>query len=164
MPHECLQQHNVPQHVIVITYFTELDTMFHSLSFRDTNIRHTKLCGLGHKQWIYQTTWPQYRTKSTACIKSRAHTRPINRNTIPQKDTMIPYMAQPRYSLYSQVLAIFFPFATIPATPHYPKFTNWHVARLRPNILASTHFLFCFEYKNPHFTILCHHMLNLAID
>ena len=39
---------------------------------------------------------------------------------------MIPYMAQSRYSLNSQVLAIFFPFATIPATPHYLVFTDKH--------------------------------------
>ena len=65
---------------------------------------------------------PHSRTRSTACTKPRAHTRPINYNTIPQKDTMIPYMAQPRYPLNSQVLAILFPFATTPATP--PEFTN----------------------------------------
>ena len=37
---------------------------------------------------------------------------------------MIPYMAQSRQPLNSQVLAIFFPFANIPATPHYPVFTD----------------------------------------
>ena len=37
---------------------------------------------------------------------------------------MIPYMAQSRQPLNSQVLAIIFPFATIPATPHYPVFTD----------------------------------------
>ena len=37
---------------------------------------------------------------------------------------MIPYLAQSRHPLNSQVLAIFFPFATIPATPHYPVFTD----------------------------------------
>ena len=35
------------------------------------------------------------------------------------KDTMITYMAQPRCSLNSQVLAIFFPFTITPAMPHY---------------------------------------------
>ena len=39
---------------------------------------------------------------------------------------MIPYMAQLRYLLNSQALVIFFPFATIPATSHYPIFTDRH--------------------------------------
>ena len=37
---------------------------------------------------------------------------------------MIPYIAQPRYPLNSQVLAIFVPFATTPATPEDPEFTD----------------------------------------
>ena len=37
---------------------------------------------------------------------------------------MTPYMAQPRYPLNSQVLAMFFFSATIPAMPHYPEFTD----------------------------------------
>ena len=37
---------------------------------------------------------------------------------------MIPYMAQQRYPLNTQVLAIFFPFATTPVMPHYPEFTD----------------------------------------
>ena len=45
-------------------------------------------------------------------------------NTIPQKDTIIPYIAQSRYPLKSHVLTIFFAFATIPATPYYPVFTD----------------------------------------
>ena len=67
---------------------------------------------------------PHSRPRSTACTKPRAHTQPITYNTIPQKDNMIPYLAQSRHPLNSQVLAIFFPFATIPATPHYPVFTD----------------------------------------
>ena len=35
-------------------------------------------------------------------------------------------MAQLRYLLNSQALVIFFPFATIPATSHYPIFTDRH--------------------------------------
>ena len=54
--------------------------------------------------------------------KPRAHTQPITCNAIPQKDTVIAYMAQSRYALNSQV--IFFPFATIRATSHYPVFTD----------------------------------------
>ena len=65
-------------------------------------------------------------TRSTACTKPLAHTQPITYNTIPQKDNMIPYMGQLRYPLNSQVLAIFFPFATIPATPHYLLLTDRH--------------------------------------
>ena len=62
--------------------------------------------------------------RRTGCTKPRPHTQPITYNTIPQKDNMIPYLAQSRHPLNSQVLAIFFPFATIPATPHYPVFTD----------------------------------------
>ena len=54
-------------------------------------------------------------TRSTACTKPHTHTWPINCNTIPQKDTIIPYMAQPCYPLNGQVFVIFFPFATTPA-------------------------------------------------
>ena len=60
-----------------------------------------------------------YSGRSTACTKPRAHTQSITSNTFPQKGTMIPNMAQSRYPLNNQVLAIFLPFATIPATPHY---------------------------------------------
>ena len=56
----------------------------------------------------------------TACTKPRANPPPINCNIIPQKDTVIPYIAQPRYPLNSPVVAIFFPSATI-TTPHYPE-------------------------------------------
>ena len=37
---------------------------------------------------------------------------------------MATYMAQPRYLLNSQVLTIFVLSGTIPATPHYPEFTE----------------------------------------
>ena len=78
----------------------------------------------GLRQWIYWTTCPYSCTRSTSCTKPRAHTRPINSITIPLKDTMITYMAQPHYFLNSQVLTIFFLFPTTPATPHYPEFTD----------------------------------------
>ena len=65
-------------------------------------------------------------TRSTAYTKPRAHTQPITYNTIPQKDNIIPYLAQSTHPLNSQVLALFFPFATIPATPHYPVFFDRH--------------------------------------
>ena len=61
---------------------------------------------------------------NSSYTKPGAHTQPITCNTIPQKDTTIPYMAQSRYPLNSQVLASFFPFATIPATPHHQAFTD----------------------------------------
>ena len=93
------------------------------VSFHATNTRQTKTRGLGCKKWIYYTTCPRSCTRSTACTKLRTHTQPITHNAIPQKDNMIPYMAQSRHPLNSQVLAIFFPFAIIPATPHYPAFT-----------------------------------------
>ena len=65
-------------------------------------------------------------TTNSGCTKPRAHilapgaranSPPINCNIIAQKDTVIPYIAQPRYPLNSQVLAIFFPSATITTTP-----------------------------------------------
>ena len=99
------------------------DTLFRPLSFHPTNIEHTKLCGLAYKQRIYKTTCPYSCTRSKTCTKLGAFIWPINCNTIPQKVTVIPYMAQPGYTLNSQVLAIFFHFATTPTLPHYPKFT-----------------------------------------
>ena len=111
-------------YVFAVMHFMAFDTTFHLLPFCATNIGHTKPHGLCHKQWIYQTTcWHSY-TGTTACTKPCAHTRPINFNIIPQKDTMTPYMAQLRYPLNSQVLAIFFLSLTTPATPHYPEFTD----------------------------------------
>ena len=100
------------------------NTMSCTLSFRATNIRQTKPRGSSYKQWMYETTCPHSRAKSTACTKPRAHTQPITYNIISQKDIMTPYMAQSRHPLNSQVLAIFFPLATIPGTPHYPVFTD----------------------------------------
>ena len=102
------------------------NTISHSLSLRATNIRQTKPRGLGYKRWMYSATCPHSCARNTACTKPLAHTQPITYNTIPQKDNMIPYMAQSRYPLNSQVLAIFFPFATIPATPHYLLLTDRH--------------------------------------
>ena len=67
---------------------------------------------------------PHSHARSIACTKPRAHTQPITCNIIPQKDTMILYMAQSRYLSNSQVLTIFFPVATIPATSHYPISTD----------------------------------------
>ena len=55
-----------------------------------------------------------------ACTKPRANPQPISCQVIPQKDTVIPYIAQPRYPLNSQVLAVFFPSASITTTPHHP--------------------------------------------
>ena len=54
-------------------------------------------------------------------------------------------MAQLRYPLNSQVLAIFFPVATIPATPHDPKFTDrysQHYGMLSFSLLFITHTFF----------------------
>ena len=62
-----------------------------------------------------------FRARSTDCTKSPAHAQPIYCYVIPQKDSMIPYMAQTRHALNNQVLAIFFPSATIPAMQHYSK-------------------------------------------
>ena len=103
-----------------VAYFMAFDTMFRPLSFCATNIGHTKPGGLGYKQWMYETTCPHSRDRSSAYAKPRANPRPINCNVIPQKDTVMPYIAQPRYPLNSQVLAIFFPSATITTTPHHP--------------------------------------------
>lgn len=66
---------------------------------------------------------------SSGYTKPRACIQPINCNTIPQKDTAIPYMAQPRYLLYSHVLGVFFPFGTIPVTPHFPAFSDRYSPR-----------------------------------
>ena len=129
-----------------------LDTTFHPLSFPAINIGHTKPRGLVYKQWLYKTTCPHSRTRSTG------HTRSMNCNTIPQKDTMIPYMAQPCYLLNSQVLVIFFPFATIPATPHHPEFTDKYFPQYG---MSSFSLLFMtqtfFNFPSPTSTLFLNH-------
>ena len=90
-------------------------------------------------------------TKSTAITKPLVHTWPINCNIIPQKGTMIPYMAQPHYLLNSQALAIFFPYSIIPATPHYPEFTDRYCpqyGRLSFSLHFTTNTLF-FDLPSP---------------
>ena len=67
---------------------------------------------------------PHSCASNTECTEPRAHTQPINCNIIPQKDTMIPYMAQTSYPSNSQVLTKLFPSATIPAILHYAEFTD----------------------------------------
>ena len=98
----CLPQPNAHQYVIVVLYFMAFNFMFHPLSFHTKILRHTKPRGLGYKQWLYHTMCPHSHTRSTACTKPCLHTLRINCNIIPQKDTMIPYMAQPSYPLNSQ--------------------------------------------------------------
>ena len=71
-----------------------------------------------------RTTWQHCRARNTKCTKPRAPAQPINCNIIQHKDTMIPYMNQTRHPLNNQVLTIFFPFATIPGTPHYSEFSD----------------------------------------
>ena len=100
------------------------NTISHSLSLRATNIRQTKPRGLGYKRWMYSATCPHSCASNTAFTKPLAHTQPITYNTIPQKGNMIPYTALSNHPLNSQVLPIFFPFATIPPTSHYPVFTD----------------------------------------
>ena len=51
-------------------------------------------------------------------------TNQLTSNRIQQKDIMIPYMTQPRYTLNNQFLTIFFAPAAIPARPLYPEFND----------------------------------------
>ena len=44
---------------------------------------------------------------------------------------MTPYIAQTRHTLYNQVLALFFPSSTTPATPHYLEFTDRYFPHYR---------------------------------
>ena len=60
-----------------------------------------------------------FRTRTTECTKPRVHIQPITCHATPQKDIPIPYKAQTRHPLNIGALAIFFPFATIPATLHH---------------------------------------------
>ena len=155
MPHGCLPQHKASLYVNVVTHFMAFDTTFHPLSFCIRNIGHTKPRGLGYKQWLYQTTCMHSRTWSTTCTKPCAHTQPMSCNTIAQKDTMIPYITQPRYPLNSHVLAIFFSFATIPAIPYYPEFTDRHSPKygmLSFSLLFMTHTFFRLSF--PHFHLV----------
>ena len=79
-----------------------------------------------YKNRVSKTTWfepqtvdvptcPHSRVKRTEFTKPHGHTQPINCNFIPQKDTMVHYMAQTRHLLNRQVLAIFPPSSTTPA-------------------------------------------------
>ena len=75
-----------------------------------------------HQVWATNSGYTKSRAHQEHCKhKPRAHTRPISCNIIPQKDTVIPYMARPHYPLNSQVLAIFFPSAAMATAPHYPE-------------------------------------------
>ena len=62
---------------------------------------------------------PLFHTRSTECTKPRVHIQPITCHATPQKDIPIPYMVQAGHPLNIGALAIFFPFATIPAALHY---------------------------------------------
>ena len=93
---------------------------------------------------------PHPRARSTACTKPRAHTWLINGNIIPQKDTMIPYVSQPRYPLNNEVLAMFFFYATIPATSHYPEFTDTYSPQYG-RISFSLHFMTNILFSWPSF-------------
>ena len=79
----------------------------------------------------------------------------MNCNIIPQKNTMTPYMAQSSYPLNSQVLAIFFLSATIPATPHYAEITDRYSPQYGKSSF-SLHFMIhiIFLSSFPHFHIL----------
>ena len=94
----------------------------HPLFFYITKVRYPKPCGFCQKQRTYKTTCLHSHAKRTECTKPHDHNQPINWNLIPQKDAMIPQKAQIHHLLNSQVLAIFPPSATIPATLHYSAF------------------------------------------
>ena len=99
------------------------------------------------------STCSHSRTRGTACTKPRVHTRPINCNTISQKNIMMPYMAQQRYPLNIQFLAIFFPLATIPATRHYPEFTDRYspqYGKLSFSLYFMTHTFFRLSFLHFH--------------
>ena len=68
---------------------------------------------------------------------------------------MILYVAQPRYPLFRQVLMIFFPFATIPAMPHCPEFTDRYSSQY-DRLLFSLHFMTqtFFQLSSPHFHLV----------
>ena len=68
---------------------------------------------------------------------------------------MTRYMAQPRYPLNSQVLAIFFLSATIPAMPHYPEITDKYSLQYG-RLSFSLHFMIhtAFLFLLLHFHIL----------
>ena len=66
---------------------------------------------------------------------------------------MMPYMAQQRYPLNIQFLAIFFPLATIPATRHYPEFTDRYspqYGKLSFSLYFMTHTFFRLSFLHFH--------------
>ena len=64
------------------------------------------------------------------------HTQPINCHMIPEKDTLVFYMAQTRHHLNNQVLAVFFPSSTKPATVHYSKSIDKYSPQYRSWLLS----------------------------
>ena len=74
-----------------------------------------------HMVWATNSGYSKLhsRARSTECTKPHALTQPINSNIIAQKGTMIPFTAQTHHPLNNQLLAIFFPAGTIPASLHY---------------------------------------------
>ena len=78
---------------------------------------------------------PHSCTKSTECTKPCTHTR-----VIPQKNTLIPSMAQTCHPLNNQAFAIFFPSVTIPAMLQYSEVTDKYSLHLyfMANILFLT--------------------------
>ena len=116
--------------------------------FCTTNICHTKPRGLCHKQWIYQAACLHLCTTTNMCTKLRAHTRPINFN-------IMPYLAQPRYPLNNQFLAIFFLSATMPGALHYPEFTDMYSPQ-NGRLSFSLHFMIHtpFHFPSPTCTSL----------
>ena len=107
-----------------------------------------------------QPAFRHFCARSTVCTKPHAHTRLIICNTTPKKDTMIIYISQSRYPLKSQVLLIFFPFATIPAMPHYPEFTDrcppqYGMLRFLLHFMTNTYF-----FDIPLLPPICFHLIS----
>ena len=78
-------------------------------------------------------------TRSTACTEPHAHTWPINCNTIPQKDTMIPYIGSTMLHFKWPCFCDILPFCNY-TSKHYSEFTG----RYSPQhgmLLFSFHFM-----------------------
>ena len=123
----------------------------HPLFFYITKVRYPKPCGFCQKQRTYKTTCLHSHAKRTECTKPHDHNQPINWNLIPRKDAMIPQKAQIHHLLNSQVLAIFPPSATIPATLHYPGFENLPTLSTRWYVIVFYIFYIFYNLAHIHF-------------
>ena len=121
MPHGCLPQLKANLYVIAAAHSIVFDSMFHPPYCYTTTIRHARPHGMATNSAYTKPCIYLLEPAALSIPKICNHTQPINCYMIPEKDTMVSYMVQKRRHLNNQVLAVFFPSSTKPATLHCSK-------------------------------------------